>query len=102
MAQDKNDEKQADKQVARDAKQAEKQEAKAAKQAEKVRGDSGEQQVDEAFEEANERGYFGTTTDPTPDENYTVEGVANGAPTPETDEEANAEARAFLERNRTR
>ena len=38
--------------------------------------------------EVLEAGYFGKVTDPTPNENYTVEGVASGAPTPETDAEA--------------
>ena len=50
-------------------------------------------QVQEAFDEANERGYFGAVTDPTPNENYTVAGVTAGKPTPETDAKLAAEAR---------
>lgn len=49
--------------------------------------------VQDAFDQANEQGYFGTVTDPTPNENYTVAGVVKGAPTPETDEKLAAEAR---------
>jgi hypothetical protein len=48
--------------------------------------------VDEALSEVAERyapeqeqGYRGDVTDPTPNENYTVQGVTSGAPTPETD-----------------
>ena len=51
------------------------------------------EQVQEAFDEANERGYFGAVTDPTPNENYTVAGVTSGKPTPETDDKLAAEAR---------
>ena len=47
--------------------------------------DSGQAEVQAAFDEANDRGYFGVTTDPTPDENYTLRGQAKGARTPETD-----------------
>ncbi len=39
-------------------------------------------------EEGYEFGVWGVETDPTPNRNYTVEGVVAGAPTPETDEEA--------------
>jgi len=46
-----------------------------------------------SLEEAQEAGYLGSPTDPTPDENYTVAGVTADAPTPETDERAAAEAR---------
>jgi hypothetical protein len=49
-------------------------------------GDHGEAQVQSAFDAANEKGYFGETTDPTPDEHYGVAGVLAGKPTPETDE----------------
>jgi hypothetical protein len=31
------------------------------------------------------KGYFGVTTDPTPNEHYTASGVNQGLPTPETD-----------------
>lgn len=36
------------------------------------------------LEAAADKGYLGTTPDPTPNENYTVAGVTSGAPTPET------------------
>jgi len=57
--------------------------------------DLGQKEVQEAFDEANEQGYFGVTTDPTPDENYTLQGQAAGKPTPETDPKQAAEVRAF-------
>lgn len=50
-------------------------------------GDGGNADVQEKFDEANEQGYFGVTTDPTPDEHYTASGVNEGLPTPETDPE---------------
>jgi hypothetical protein len=50
-----------------------------------LQGDAGQKEVQEAFDEANEKGYFGVTSDPTPDENYTFLGAAAGKPTPETD-----------------
>jgi len=49
--------------------------------------------VKQAFDEANDQGYFGYAPDPTPNENYTVKGVTSGAPTPETDEGLREEAR---------
>ncbi len=53
--------------------------------------DVGQEEVQDTFDEANEQGFFGTSSDPTPNENYTVAGVVKGAPTPETDEGAKAE-----------
>lgn len=44
------------------------------------------------FDAAAEKGYFGVSPDPTPRENYTVAGVVAGKPTPETDEQAKADA----------
>lgn len=41
-------------------------------------------QVDEAVREAEEKGYIGETPDDTPNRNYTVAGVLEGAETPET------------------
>lgn len=41
-----------------------------------------------SFEEAQEAGFLGTLIDPTPNENYTVQGVGAGLPTPETDDAA--------------
>lgn len=46
--------------------------------------DSGEDQVQQAFDEANEKGYFGTSPDKTPRENYTLQ-TPPDAPTPETE-----------------
>jgi hypothetical protein len=48
-------------------------------------GDGGNASVQEQFDAANEQGYFGVTTDPTPNEHYTASGVNAGKPTPETD-----------------
>lgn len=40
--------------------------------------------VQKAVDEAEAKGYIGTTPDDTPNENYTVAGVLAGKPTPET------------------
>lgn len=47
--------------------------------------DLGADQVQQAFDEANEQGYFGSAPDETPNENYTLKGVTSGKPTPETE-----------------
>jgi hypothetical protein len=39
-----------------------------------------------AVDEEHEKGYAGITVDPTPRENYTVQGVLAGKPTPEKTE----------------
>jgi hypothetical protein len=39
------------------------------------------------IEKENAQGFRGTEVDSTPNENYTVQGVISGAPTPETDAE---------------
>jgi hypothetical protein len=49
--------------------------------------------IQKAFDKAQEQGFFGVETDPTPNEHYTVAGVVEGKPTPETDKDAAAEAR---------
>lgn len=54
--------------------------------------DVGQAEVSDAFEQAQERGFFGNEVDPTPNENYSLDGVTSGAPTPETDAKAAAEA----------
>jgi hypothetical protein len=54
--------------------------------AEQQKGDAGESQVQGAMDDANEKGYFGEETDPTPNEAYTATG--QDQPTPETDDEA--------------
>lgn len=60
---------------------------KAAKENQKAADEVGADQVQAAFDEANEKGYFGELEDPTPRENYTLDGVSKGAPTPESDPE---------------
>lgn len=45
--------------------------------------DAGQAEVQAKFDEANDKGYFGTTPDETPNENYTLSGVTSGKPTPE-------------------
>ena len=50
--------------------------------------DGGAAEVQANVDEENEVGYRGTAVDPTPRENYTLQGVVKGAPTPETDEKA--------------
>lgn len=52
---------------------------------EKAADDLGAAEVQEHFDEANEKGYFGTVPDETPNENYTLAGVNSGKPTPETE-----------------
>ena len=49
-----------------------------------AKSDAGAAQVQATVEEELEQGFRGTAVDPTPNENYTVEGVTSGAPTPET------------------
>ena len=64
--------------------------------------ESGEEQVDEAIQREQGQGFHGTEVDPTPNENYTLQGVTSNAPTPENDDDAAREARARLEQNRVR
>lgn len=47
--------------------------------------DLGASEVQAAFDEASEKGYFGHSPDETPRENYTLKGVTSGKPTPETE-----------------
>jgi hypothetical protein len=56
--------------------------------------DAGREQLQAEFDKAAEQGFFGTEVDPTPNQNYTLQGVASGAPTPETDADAQAKAAA--------
>ena len=55
--------------------------------------DGGAAEVQEKVDAENEQGFRGTRVDPTPLENYTLEGVTSGKPTPETDEKAAEAAR---------
>lgn len=57
--------------------------------ADQLRGD-----LPERVAEADEKGYWGTVPDPTPNEAYTLKGVSEGQPTPETDSKLRAEALA--------
>ncbi len=45
-----------------------------------------ESPVEEAMQEATEKGYVGSTPDKTPNEAYSVSGVTSGQQTPETQE----------------
>ena len=46
---------------------------------------SPEEQAQQAADPVYEQGFIGQEVDPTPNENYTVDGVTSGKPTPETD-----------------
>jgi hypothetical protein len=61
--------------------------------ADNKKNDSGEAEVQSNVDAENEQGFRGARVDPTPLENYTLQGVTSGAPTPETDEKAAEEAR---------
>lgn len=58
----------------------------------------GAAEVGEKLEAEQEQGYRGVAADPTPNHAYTVEGVTAGEPTPETDDDARAEANKSLGR----
>jgi hypothetical protein len=55
--------------------------------------DAGQAEVQETVDQLEEQGYYGDGIDPTPNENYTVDGVTSGKPTPETDAKQAAKAR---------
>jgi hypothetical protein len=55
-----------------------------------AKADAGREQVQSKMDEITAQGFRGVKVDPTPNENYTVAGVTAGAPTPETDVEAEA------------
>lgn len=63
---------------------------------EQTGGDAGQAEVQEKMDVITEQGFRGVEVDPTPNENYTVAGVTSGAPTPETDADAEAAAREAL------
>jgi hypothetical protein len=50
-------------------------------------------QVAANIERETRQGFRGVEVDPTPNENYTLQGVTSGKPTPETDDDAAEEAR---------
>jgi hypothetical protein len=41
--------------------------------------DVGQAEVQAKFDDANDKGYFGTTPDKTPNEDYTLKGVTKGS-----------------------
>lgn len=55
-------------------------------------GATGADEVQAAFDAAEDKGYFGHAVDPTPREAYTVAGQLGAMPTPETDPHAAAAA----------
>lgn len=46
--------------------------------------DAGQAEVEKKVEAEQDRGLRGTEVDETPNENYSVDGVTSGKPTPET------------------
>lgn len=56
----------------------------------------GADEVQQAVDEAEDKGLLGVEVDPTPNENYTVAGVTGGAPTPETDPDHAEQVRQHL------
>lgn len=48
----------------------------------------------EVISREHEQGFRGVEVDPTPNENYTVQGVTSGAPTPETDVDSAKDVRS--------
>lgn len=67
-----------------------------AEKKESAKADAGAAQVQSKMDEWTAQGYRGVAVDPTPNEAYTVAGVTSGAPTPETDAAAEADAREVL------
>jgi hypothetical protein len=61
---------------------------------------AGEDEVQANVDEETEQGFSGEKVDPTPNENYTLQGVVSGAPTPETDADAAEEARQSVAKHR--
>lgn len=60
-------------------------------------GDEVAKAVQEATGKAQEQGFFGVEADPTPNSHYTVAGVVEGKPTPETDGDHAREVRQKLD-----
>lgn len=54
-------------------------------------------EAQEAMDAEHEKGYRGVAVDPTPNENYSVSGVTEGKPTPETDPKHRRKVRDALE-----
>ncbi len=47
--------------------------------------EAGADEVQAKFDEAANKGFFGEQVDETPRDNYTLQGVTSGKPTPETE-----------------
>lgn len=60
------------------------------------------EQVQAAVDVETEQGFRGVEVDPTPNENYTVQGVTSGKPTPETDPKAAEKAADATSLGRTK
>lgn len=56
--------------------------------------DAGQKALQQQFDKETAQGFVGIEVDPTPNENYTLQGVTSKAPTPETDADARAKAQA--------
>lgn len=54
--------------------------------------EAGAPEVQKKKDAEDAQGFSGVEVDPTPNENYTVEGVTSGKPTPETDKKAAEES----------
>lgn len=61
--------------------------------AEKNKPEAPDAEVQKRVDKETEQGFRGVEADPTPNENYTVQGVTAGKPTPETDDAAADAAR---------
>lgn len=59
--------------------------------------DAAQKEVQKAVDEASEKGFLGVEVDPTPDSHYSVAGVLEGKPTPETDLDHAREVRLKLD-----
>lgn len=59
--------------------------------------DEARAEVQAVVDEAEDRGFLGVSVDPTPKSHYTVAGVIEGKPTPETDADHAREVRLKLD-----
>lgn len=67
------------------------------KERKNANNEGGADEVQEAFDKANEQGFFGVEVDQTPNRNYTVQGVVEGKQTPETDPALQAQVEGALQ-----
>lgn len=56
----------------------------APREGETVPADAGQAELQAQVDKEQEQGFVGVEVDQTPNENYTLQGVTSGAPTPET------------------